>query len=61
MADGLNFRVVDVSTGSIELSGVGRGAWSPDGKWLSIWKKGEVTVFDGRTFSMRQRFQATQR
>ena len=58
MADGLNFRVVDVSTGSIELSGVGRGAWSPDGKWLSIWKKGEVTVFDGRTFSMRQRFQA---
>jgi hypothetical protein len=57
MADDLSFRVVDVLAGSIELSGVGRGAWSPDGKWLSIWKKGEVTVFDGRTFSMRQQFQ----
>jgi hypothetical protein len=57
MADDVNFRVVDALSGLIELSGVGRGAWSPDGNWLAVWKKGELTVFDAETFSMRRRFQ----
>jgi len=60
IGDNLNFKVVDTATGTIELSGsTGRGAWSPDGNWLAISKKGEITVFDGRTFSMRRRFRAS--
>ena len=59
IADNLNFRVVDVLTGAAELSGVGHGAWSPDGNWLAISKKGEIIVYDGRTFSVRRRFRAS--
>jgi hypothetical protein len=59
IGDNLDFKVVDAMTGAIKLSGVGRGAWSSDGKWLAISKKGEITVFDGRTFSVRRRFRAS--
>jgi hypothetical protein len=59
IADNLDFRVVDVLSGAIELIGVGRGAWSPDGAWLAIWNKGEATIFDGRAFSVRGRFRAS--
>jgi Tol biopolymer transport system component len=59
ISDNLNFRVVNVLAGAIELSGVGHGAWSPDGNWLAISAKGEVTFYDGRTFSVRRRFRAS--
>jgi hypothetical protein len=59
IGDNSNFEVVDVLTGSVDLRGVGRGVWSPDGTWLAIYNKGEATVFDGRTFSVRRRFRTS--
>jgi len=59
IGDNLNFRVINVLTGAIEFRGAGRGAWSTDGNWLAISKKGEIAVFDGRTFSLRRHFRAS--
>lgn len=59
IGDFLNFKVVDVLTGAVELSGTGRGTWSPDGKWLAVARKGEIVLFDGGTYAVRRRFRAS--
>lgn len=57
IGDNVGFKVIDPVTGAVALSGInGRGAWSPDGNWFAISTKGGITLFDGKTFSVRRHF-----
>jgi hypothetical protein len=53
------FKVINTQNGAIEFSAGGRGSWSPDGKQLAIFKNGEITILDGRTFAKRGHFRAS--
>lgn len=59
VGDFQKFRILDSQSGNIELSGAGRGTWSPDGKWLAVSRNGEIIILDGRSFAVRRRFRAS--
>lgn len=47
--------LVDLETGATQSLGVGRGSWSPDGRWIAVSGSGRIVLIDANNLSHRKK------
>ena len=57
--DGEHLSLLDLNTGATQSLGIGRGSWSPDGRWIAVSGQRQIVLIDSKNPSHRKKLGAS--